>query len=326
MDDSKKNSGDSGGGSIDTTSPDALSGASAIHEEPGADSSNKGSKLPGPLKKYSHRFNIYLLFFALVLVLAGAILVITAMASKSTKDPTTIDSQKLSGNALKQLSSSDTTVGDPKQVLNVQSNAVFSGKVMIKDTLEVAGQIKVGGPLSLPGITVSGESNFDQLNVGKAMNVGGDTNLQGQLSVKKNLAVTGTGTFGGALTAPSISTGSFQLLGDLQLTKHIEAGGPTPGHSVGGAVGSGGTSSVSGSDTAGSVNVNTGSNPGAGCFITVNFSSRFNAVPHVLITPVGSDAGTVTYYVNRTSSDFSICASTPPPANASFGFDYFIVD
>jgi hypothetical protein len=310
-------------GSIDTTGA-----GGGVRETPGSGDApkKKGFGLPASLKKYAHRFNIYLLFFLLILVLAGAVLIITAMASKTIKDPTAINSQNISGDTLKQLSNTNATIGDPKQILNVQSNAIFAGKVLVKDSLEVAGQIKVGGPLSLPGITVSGESNFDQMNINKSLSIGGDASVQGQLNVKKNIAISGGGTFGGPITAPQIATSNFQLLGDLTLTRHIIAGGATPGRSVGGAVGSGGTASVSGSDTAGTVNINTGSGPSAGCFVTINFVTRFASIPRILITPIGSDAGAISYYVNRTSSSFSICTANVPPANTSFGFDYFALN
>jgi cytoskeletal protein CcmA (bactofilin family) len=332
MDDSKKNATAStddskdlegnAAGSIDTTSTGAVNETSGSADTP----KKKKFGLPGPLQKYGHRFNIYLLFFVLIVVIAGAILVITAMASKQIKDPTAINSQNLSSDALKQLSSTSSTVGDPKQILNIQSNAVFAGKVLVKDSLEVAGQIKVGGPLSLPGITVSGESNFDQLNVSKGVNIGGDAAVQGQLNVKKNAAISGSGTFGGPVTAPQISTNSLQLLGDLTLTRHIVAGGANPGRNGGGAVGSGGTSSVSGSDIAGTININTGSNPSAGCMVTVNFVNKYTATPRVLITPIESGAGSINYYVTRNSTSFSICSSNVPPSNASFGYDYFVLN
>lgn len=328
MDSSNKNS-DSGSNSIDTTSNDALNGANgsvAPTPEENAEK-KKGVKLPGPLNKYKHRLNIYLLFFILILVAAGAVVVITTLAGKQTKDdPSAINTQALSSDTLKQLSNTDATVGDPKQVLNVQSNAVFAGKVLVRDSLDVAGTIHVGGALSLPGITVSGESNFDTLNVNKSLSIGGDASIQGQLNIKKNVAVSGGGTFGGAISAPQISTSNLQLLGDLILTKHITAGGVAPGRSVGGAVGGGGTASVSGSDTAGSININTSSGPTAGCLVSVNFAQKFTSTPHILLTPVGSDAGALDYYVTRSSTGFSVCVSNVPPANASFGFDYFVLN
>jgi len=324
MDNSNKDSGNS----IDTTSPDALSNSAAPAPDAsgGAPSGQNKSKLPGPLKKYSHRFNIYLLFFALILVVAGAVLVILMMSSKSTKqDPSAINTQSLSSDTLKQLSSSTSTVGDPKSILNIQSNTQFNGKVLIKDSLEVAGQIKVGGPLNLPGITVSGESNFDQLNVNKALSIGGDASIQGQLTVKKNAAISGSGTFGGPVTAPQVTTSSLQLLGDLTLTRHLIAGGASPSRSTGGSVGSGGSASLSGSDTSGTININLGGGPSAGCAISVTFNQKYSDTPHVMLTPASSDAAVSSYYTNRSSSGFSVCFATPP-TGSSLSFDYFVVD
>ena len=274
-------------------------------------------------KRIARRFNIYLLLFILILVLSGAGIVVSIFSQKTTKDPT-ITSQSIPTDTLKQLAKSDATVGDPKQVLNVQSNAVFSGKVLIRDSLDVAGPIHVNGSLTLPGITVSGESSFDSVQVNKALSIGGDATVLGQLAIKQNLSVSGGGTFGGAITAPQIATSQLQILSDLTLSSHIVAGGPTPGRS-GGSLGGGGTASVSGSDTAGSVNINTGSGPGAGCMVTVNFVSRFNSTPHVIITPTNSSGAGLPYYVNRTTSSFSICSTTPPPANAAIGFDYIVI-
>jgi hypothetical protein len=72
--------------------------------------------------------------------------------------------------------------------------------------------------------------------------------------------------------------------------------------------------------------VNTGNSPPAGLFITVTFAQRFASTPHVLISPVGFSAGNVTFYVNRDANGFSIGCSTPPPAGASFSFDYLVID
>jgi hypothetical protein len=58
----------------------------------------------------------------------------------------------------------------------------------------------------------------------------------------------------------------------------------------------------------------------------VNFTTKYNATPHVIVTPIGSAAANLAYYVNRSTSNFSICAANTPPSNASFGFDYFIVE
>ncbi len=271
------------------------------------------------------KLNIYLLLFIFLLVVAGSIIGVTYLASKKT-NVNTVKTQSLSSDTLKQLATTDVTVGQPKQILSVQSNAVFAGKVLIRDSLEVAGPIQVGGSLSVPGITVSGNSIFEQIQVNKNLVVQGDTSMQGQLAVQKNLSVSGSGTFGGPITAPAITVNTLQMNGSLTLTKHIIIGGSTPDRDNGPALGGGGTVALSGSDIAGSVNINTGTSPVAGCFVTVNFTQKYNATPNVLATPVGSNAALVGYYVNRSTTNFSICAANNPPANSSFGFDYFIVE
>ena len=271
------------------------------------------------------KVNVYLLLFILLLAVAGAIVLITFLASKK-QSASSVETQSLSSSTLKQLATSDVTVGQPRQILRVQGNAIFAGKVLINDSLEVAGPIKVGGSLSVPGITVSGNSLFEQLQISKNLAVAGDTSMQGQLAVQKGLSVAGSGTFGGTLTAPALNVSTLQLSGTLTITKHIAVGGPTPGRDNGPALGGGGTVAVSGSDTAGSVNINTGGSPAVGCFVTVNFTQKYNSTPRVQVTPVGAAAGQVGYYITRSSSGFSICAANTPSANASFGFDYFVVE
>lgn len=284
----------------------------------------EAKKLPF-FKRLLKGTNIYLLLFILLLVIAGIIATAVYLSSKKAAD-NSVPTQTLSQDALKQLATSDVTVGQPKQTLSVQSNAIFSGKVLVRDSLEVAGTIQVGGSLNVPGITVSGNSIFEQIQINKGLSVAGDTSVQGQMTVAKNLTVGGGGTFGGAVSAPQINVNTLQLNGNLTLTKHISAGGATPSRSNGDALGSGGTTAVSGSDIAGSVNVNTGSGPNAGCFATINFTTKYNSTPRVIVTPIGSAAANLAYYINRTTSNFSICAANTPPSNASFGFDYFIVE
>jgi len=298
-----------------STSPKPEESAVKVSEKP------SGSLV----KRLLGKINIYLLLFIVVMIVMGAVFAVAFLANHGTKG-INVKTQSLSSDTLKQLANSDVTVGQPKQVLNVQSNAVFAGKVLIRDSLEVAGTIQIGGILNVPGINVSGNGVLDQVQINKTLTVGGDTGVQGQLAVQKSLAVTGTGTFGGPITAPQISVNTFLLNGDLNLTHHITAGGATPGRSNGSALGSSGSASISGSDTAGSININTGSGASAGCFISVTFAQKFNATPHVLVTPIGAAAGAIGYYVNRSTTGFSVCAADTPPSGASFGFDYFILD
>lgn len=277
------------------------------------------------VRQWITHINVYLLLFILIVVLAGGIVIVSIQRGKKAAEVPTIATTPLTQEAIEKLEGSSTKVGDPKQTLSIESNAIFAGKVLIRDSLDVAGTIKVGGALSLPGLSVSGTSTFEQIAANK-VTVSGDTNIGGQLNLQKSLTVAGGATFGGGISAPSININSLQLNSDLPVAFHIDAGGGAPGGSIGSAVGIGGTASVSGTDTAGTINVNTGGGAPAGCFITVNFARRFSGSPHVVVTPVGAGGAGLSYYVNRNNNNFSLCTASTPPSGASFSFDYIVID
>jgi cytoskeletal protein CcmA (bactofilin family) len=283
-------------------------------------------KGPNLFKRLWRKLNIYLLLF-IVLILAAAAVVIfmTVKGRESDTITNTITTQELSDSTLKQLANSDATIGNPKQILNIESNAIFAGSVLVRNDLEVAGSIKVNGALALPGITVSGSSSFNQIQA-TTLNLSGAATVNGTLTARNGLSVNGNSNFNGSVSATQLTTGSLQLNGELRLTNHIVGGGPIPGISQGVALGAGGTASVSGSDTSGTININTGGSPGAGCFATVNFARGYNGTPHVVATPIGAAAGALNFYVNRSSSNFSVCTTSPPPASQSFAFDYMIMN
>jgi cytoskeletal protein CcmA (bactofilin family) len=267
--------------------------------------------------------NIYYIFFVLIVLLAVGGIFYAVKASKETAKNPKVSS--LTSQQLAALKGNTTVVGDVKQTLDIQSNAVFEGQVLVRSDLSVAGALKVGGPLSLQTINVSGNGTFGGLQVNGTLGVNGNTSLQGALTVQKNLSVSGTASFG-SLSVASLAVTSLQLTGDLNIVRHITTSGTSVGRIAGTALGGGGTVSVSGTDTSGTVVVNTGNSPPAGLFITVTFAQRFASTPHVLISPVGFSAGNVTFYVNRDANGFSIGCSTPPPAGASFSFDYLVID
>jgi cytoskeletal protein CcmA (bactofilin family) len=275
-------------------------------------------------KTFIHKINIYFLGFIFLIVITAVISFVAFKDAKSTQGNTKITSTQLDQQALDKLKETDVKVGDPKQVLSVESNAVFAGKVLVKDSLEVAGQIKVGGPLNLPGISVSGTSSFDKVQINN-LQIAGDTTIQGLLNVQKGATINGPLTVGGALSAASLNIQNISINGDITLNRHIDAGGGTPSRSNGSALGNGGTTSVSGTDTAGTVNINIGGNSTAGCFATINFNQRFNS-PHIAITPVGSGGAGIPYYINRSSSNFSICTASAALPGSSFAFDYIVID
>lgn len=279
------------------------------------------------LKGFLRKFNIYLLLFILLLTIAIIVTIISYVRSKQADEQKQqqIATEPLSQEELSKLRQSDVKIGGPRQTLNVEANAIFTGKVLVRDSLEVAGEIRTGSAISAPGLTISGTSILNQVQAG-TLQVSGNATIQGQISSQGNLSVAGSGSFGGTLTAARLNIQDLLINGNLQVARHIDAGGPTPSHSGGSALGSGGTSSVSGTDTAGTVNINIGGGPGAGCFVTVNFAQRFNGSPHVVITPVGAAGAGLRYYINRSNTGFSICSTNAAPAGQSFAFDYIVID
>ncbi|MGH7142317.1 MAG: hypothetical protein ACREF5_02500 [Candidatus Saccharimonadales bacterium] len=284
------------------------------------------SGIKNHIKRFFKRFNIYLLLFIFLLIIAVVISIVFYLKAQNASSGNTPLSQSLTQSELSQLSNSDVSVGEPQHTLNVQSNAVFTGSVLVRSNLQIAGTLQVGSASTNNGIRVTGNSTFDNVQITQSLALTGNGSIQGQLNVQKGLDVNGTGTFEGAISAPQITVSSLELSGDLILTHHIDAGGATPTRTYGSALGSGGSASVNGSDTAGSVTINTGSNPVAGCFVTINFATAFNSTPHIVITPVGLASAGLAYYINRATTNFSICTSNVPSSGASFGFDYIAFD
>lgn len=277
-------------------------------------------------KKISQRFNIYLIILVTIVLMAVAIILVAYLQSHQSPKNSNIQGQNLTQASLQQLANSDSTVGSSQYVLNVESNAIFAGQVIIRQSLEVAGNLQVGGTGAFNNISVAGTGQFSQATINNNLSVGGNSSVQGSATIAKSLQVSGGGSFGGPLSAPQITTSNLQLNGNLVLQHHVSISGPIPNRTGGAALGNGGSVSIGGTDTAGSISVDTGDSPPSGCFVTVTFSTPFDNTPHVLVTPIGFSAGGIEYYVTRSTTSFSVCDANTPPANASFGFDYFIVD
>jgi len=276
-------------------------------------------------RRFFSSLNAYSLLVAFIILLGAGIVIFAYKQSNKSSDSSSLSSQGLTADSLKNLTDSDVSVGNSDQILKVDANAIFSGNILVRQNLDIAGGLHLGnGTLAVSGFTAADKTQLSETQIDKNLTVAGNTSLQGGVSVSRNLQVGGTGSFGGTISAPQVNTARLQITGDFSLTSHLALGGASVGRSNGGALGGGGTSSVSGSDSGGSITINTGSSPAAGCFINVSFARRYNTTPRVLLTPVGSAASAINYYVNRSSTGFSVCTSSAAPASASFGFDYFV--
>jgi len=284
---------------------------------------NKKEKLKQYLTKLSQKSSIYLPVFIILFIIVAVIAIVDYNHTNAPQ--ANISQQQLTPQDLSHLANTNSVVGSSNQLLTVQSNAIFNSQVLMRNNLQVAGKLQVGGSLSLTGITVSNNSILNQTQINKNLSVNGNTSIQGTLTVQNNLSVNGSATFAGAVSAPQLTVNSLQLSGNLNLTHQIYAGGPIPTQTTSGNVGSGGTASVNGSDTAGTLTINTGNGPTAGCYLTVNFVNPFNSTPSVLLTPVGPNSANLFYYVNRSTSNFQVCSTNTPNASQTYTYDYFVI-
>jgi hypothetical protein len=142
------------------TSPDATpevqdaTGGQAAPEKAGGEAPKKSSN--GKIRNFISNLNLYLVLFIFIVIVAAVISAIAYLQGKKIAQKPTTQAQTLTPEKLKELSSNEIKVGDPKSLLTIESNTVFNGTTLIRGDLDVAGTIKVGGALSLPGISASG--------------------------------------------------------------------------------------------------------------------------------------------------------------------------
>lgn len=311
--------------------PDDLEQEKAELAAADTDLSGLDDELPekklSPVKKFLRKVNVYLLIFVLLLVIAGAIAIVSYFNSQKTPTEASIESQSLTTEALKSLANTDASVGNSSQTLTIQGNAVISGQTLTRGNLNVAGNFQTGGGIQGPTLTVSGATNLGATQI-NSLQVATTAAIQGTTTMR-DLNVSGATSLSGPVTAAQITVTRLILSGNatLEVPNHINFTGSTPSRAANNFVlGNGGTTSISGSDTAGTVNINTGNNPTAGCIVRVTFAQTFSKTPHVVVSPIGSAAGQMQYYIDRDTRGFSICSANAAAHNESFAFDYFVAN
>lgn len=301
-------------------------GLDEIDEEP-VDEDGKPLKKISAAKKVFRKINVYLLFFIILIIIAGAITIVNYLNSITEPPAPNIANQELTEDALKQLANTDASVGSSSQTLTIQGSAIITGQTLARGNLNVAGNVQTGGSIQGPSLTISGSSSLGDTQINR-LQIASDLAIQGNTTMR-DLNVAGASSFGGAMTASQVTVTKLIMSGNaiLEVPNHISFTGPSPTRTLNsGVLGSGGTASVNGSDTAGTISVNTGGSTTAGCLLRVTFQQAFARQPRVIISPVGSGAAAMQYYVDRNNTSFSICSNNAPPANQAFGFDYFVMN
>lgn len=282
-------------------------------------------KQPSKVKQFLRKINVYFLIFILVVVIGAATTIVNYLNSQKETPPPSLATQDLDEDALKQLSNRDASVGTTSQTLTIKGNAIIEGETLMRGDLNVAGNFQTGGTIQGSSVTVSGAANLGATQV-QSLQVQANAAVQGSTTLR-DVTVSGTSSFSGPATMSQLSVTRLIMSGNanLEVPNHISFSGPSPSRSISpAALGAGGSASVSGSDTSGTINISTGNNPVAGCFTRITFNRAFSSQPRVIISPINSAAGQTDYYVTRDNNGFSVCTANPAPRNQAFGFDYFV--
>ncbi len=220
-------------------------------------------------------------------------------------------------------------LGSSGQTLNIGANSLFRGKVDVGGDLSIGGHLNANGPVTLSQLNITGSTAATGLSVGSNLAVTGNTTLQQSLTVGGLATLSGGLNVGGAagfnsLNASSIAVRTIRISGPLTIS-HLATQGPTPAFVTGTAVGGGGTASISGNDTAGTLNFNTGNSPPAGVLGTITFRAGYGATVHVLLSPLTGSAASTPAYVTRNGGGFQVKTDAAPPGSgAVLSYDYFV--
>lgn len=280
---------------------------------------------------------------AVVLLINAGIVYFVLQAQQGDEDSVNRSEVTLTTDNLNELGVSRNPIGDLGSELTIGPDANFNGTVSISGNTTIGGTLTLngqfsaadgafsnlqGGETQLETLNVNGDTTTSNLNVRQNLAVAGSTTLQGSLTISQlttvnnNLNVTGSLAVGGTLAVRNLSVASLTTDTTLTIGGKVITRGSAPSVSAGGGVGSSGTVSISGTDTAGTVAVNVGVGSTGGTLANVTFRSAYGSTPRVLVTAIGRNAGDV--YVNRNANGFSINvggALSP----GGYAFDYWIV-
>ena len=298
----------------------------------------------------------------IVVVLVGvnlaAVVIILRTRSKTAKtDQSGYSTAELSVDEINKLGGKSATIGESYGTLIVAPLSTFKSSVQIDKGASVGGKLNVIGASTLTGLTaasttlsdltVGGKSTLNTGSFKSDVVIGGTTTMQGGASVANLLTVTGalnvigSASISGSLTVSTINFKNATLNGTLTINGHYVSGGPSPSISYNtSTLGVSGTASISGNDTSGTIVVNPGTGTCAptvgvdpnscGLIAQITFGGGYTGQPHIVLSPIGREAGTLQYYVTRTATGFKLyTASTVTPPSVSIpapqiGFDYFI--
>src|SRR3990167_7193041 len=256
-------------------------------------------------KKARHRSHLpshkatFIGLAVIIAILAVNVVILGFIIRKQDKEKDLFNKGQvsISSEDLNRLGINRSVIGDTGVELIVAPDAQFKCKVTISGDTTVSSPVVLNSKLTgteasltqlqagntaLQELNVNGRSSLSDLVIRKDLVVTGLAHLQGQstfsqaVAINNSLSVTGNLVVGGQL---SVSTFSVQ---NLAVGKHIITSGGTPSVSKGSAVGSNGTVTISGNDTAGTVSINVGAGASGGTLANITFKTQYSGSPKVV--------------------------------------------
>lgn len=261
----------------------------------------------------SSHIKAIIILLLIILLGVGAALLIKDAISKHSNKTVVINTQSLSNGTLNKVTSQLGNEGQVSTQLTITPSTLFKNSVEIQGKTTTDSDLDVGG-------------NF---------NTKGSSNLYGPVNARSSLAVQGSGSYGGNLsvtglvTAASLSVGSINistinLSGDINVGGHIIPSGAVPSVSAS-AASSGGSATITGNDTAGTVTINIGAGKTvAGELAIITFHKAFATTPKVQLTPLNSASAQIFYYVSQSPTFFTVNSAGMPANGASYTFNYLV--
>lgn len=244
--------------------------------------------------KLNKRLLLALTLLVLIL-LAGTIFSLMKMQKKTTSKTIVINTQSLSNGTLNRVSTSLGNSGKVTTQLTISPSTLFKNDVEIQGKASTDGDLNVGGNLSVKG----------------SINGGTNLSVAGQITAA-------------SLSVSSLSLGTLNLTGDLNIGGHILPSGNTPAVSANEAA-DGGSVSITGNDISGTVTINTGNIKGvAGEMAIITFHTPFATSPKVQLTPVNAQSAQILSYVSQSTKFFSIECAVTPATGTTYTFNYFV--
>ena len=221
-----------------------------------------------------------------------------------------------------------TTVSGSATSFNDQSAGTPVGAAPVSNTtggITIAGAIQGSSASLTGGLSVAGATTLSGTLTASSTALfknASDSNNAFQIQNSSSVAL-----FTADTSATKIVIRTLDISYNLTVNGHIITGGSTPTIAANAAACTSPTVSVSGTDTAGSITVTTGTGcAGGGQLATVTFAGAFGATPKIVLTPASAAAAGLNAYqddASLTTGAFSVGVVGTPADTTTYKWHYY---